>query len=260
MANGAETLLLQITDQLMGLQENQSDDNTSSEIVYLIPSELRDNPLNAARIIEQEDVDHLADSLLIEGLQQPLVVTPHEDKKLYLVSGHRRLRAIKKLFKNNRSYVFAGKQMVDKVPCIIKTFDSSLQEKISVLSGNSHKDETEEEKIARTLAADGIYEEWRDHAEVNKIKTILTRREFISAITGYSERSVGRYLKKGGCTKQIKSFKNDDIFYKALADKLQLKLCTKVEFQGKKLVIRFKDTEDINRILEDMGYGNIMNE
>ena len=42
--------------------------------------------------LTQEDLDALADSIALSGLQQPLVVTPSPDKpgKFTLISGHRR--------------------------------------------------------------------------------------------------------------------------------------------------------------------------
>jgi len=65
-----------------------------------------------------QKLDTLRHSLTANGLLNPLRVTPHK-KKFLVVDGKKRLKAIKLLART-------GAQSFSKIPCVIDTFDSSI--------------------------------------------------------------------------------------------------------------------------------------
>lgn len=71
-----------------------SDLDTGSMRVQKIPLDLID--VNPANTYTQFDIDDLAESIAVVGLQQPLVVQPNE-KRYLLLAGHRRRAALEKL-------------------------------------------------------------------------------------------------------------------------------------------------------------------
>ena len=62
------------------------------------------------------DIDALADSIAANGLEQNLVVKADTNGKYRLVTGHRRLEAIRRL--RNRGI------KIEKVPCIVRPKES----------------------------------------------------------------------------------------------------------------------------------------
>lgn len=67
--------------------------------VKLKVTEILENPLNM-RSMEADQINLLAENIEMNGLMQPLAVYDLEDGRYMLVSGHRRLAAIKKLGQN----------------------------------------------------------------------------------------------------------------------------------------------------------------
>lgn len=95
--------------------------NGLEQITYLPAEELRPDPRNFYHVGEK-DVEELAANIRTVGLQQPLRVRPYDDGGYTVVSGHRRLAAIRLLQKT---------KMFDAgVPCIIETdaVSADLQE------------------------------------------------------------------------------------------------------------------------------------
>lgn len=81
------------------------------------------------------DVDALADAIALDGLQQPLLVTPHPGKpgKYRIISGHRRRAAIEKLVKDKDQ----PREDLRPVPCMVRTYSSPAMAELQLILANS---------------------------------------------------------------------------------------------------------------------------
>ena len=87
----------------------------NNRIINLRLSDITPNPLNEVRSMEYKDIENLKDSIKIVGLLHPLVVYERGTGHYYLLSGHRRLAALKSLYDNDYT-----------VPCVV--IDKPLSE------------------------------------------------------------------------------------------------------------------------------------
>lgn len=86
---------------------------------------------NEANFYDVSKLDTLADSIAMDGLQQPLVVTPGQDGRYTVISGHRRRAAIRKLVEED------GREDLRRVPCLVKTYQSPALAELQLIMANS---------------------------------------------------------------------------------------------------------------------------
>lgn len=105
-------------------------------------------------------IDGLANLIKLSGLQQPLVVMQKEDGRYLLVTGERRLTAIKKLHENG--------DWGDVVPCIIQNLDDmdlplsdDKKLKMNMMVTNQMRDKTDADIATEIREWKEIYSELR---------------------------------------------------------------------------------------------------
>lgn len=81
--------------------------------------------------VDVSKLDTLADSIAIDGLQQPLVVTPGQDGRYTVISGHRRRAALHKLVEED------GREDLRRVPCLVKSYQSKAMAELQLITANS---------------------------------------------------------------------------------------------------------------------------
>lgn len=86
---------------------------------------------NEANFYNVSNLDTLADSISMDGLQQPLVVTAGEGGRYTVLSGHRRRAAIRKLVEED------GREDLRRVPCLVKTYQSQALAELQLIMANS---------------------------------------------------------------------------------------------------------------------------
>lgn len=86
---------------------------------------------NEANFYDVSNLDTLADSIAMDGLQQPLVVTPGQDGRYTVISGHRRRAALRKLVEED------GREDLRRVPCLVKTYQSQALAELQLIMANS---------------------------------------------------------------------------------------------------------------------------
>ena len=103
------------------LAQPVSESGTGREQIEYIDMDLLDS--DPGNFYELRDLDGLADNIATIGLQQPIRVRDGENGHVVIVSGHRRVAAIRKLVED-------GRTDLREVPCIRETDDASpaLQE------------------------------------------------------------------------------------------------------------------------------------
>lgn len=108
-----------------------SDLDTSPVQVQQIP--LEDILPNKWNFYALRDLGPLADSIAMEGLLDPLVVTPAGGGKYRLISGHRRRAAIEQLVKDKEH----PREDLRLVPCLVRTYKSEAMAKLLMILANS---------------------------------------------------------------------------------------------------------------------------
>ena len=108
-----------------------SDLDTSPVLVQKIP--LEDILPNEWNFYALRDLGPLADSIAMEGLLDPLVVTPAGGGKYRLISGHRRRAAIEQLVKDKEH----PREDLRLVPCSVRTYKSEAMAKLLMILANS---------------------------------------------------------------------------------------------------------------------------
>lgn len=111
---------------------NVSDSDTNGMQVELIDIDCID--ANDANFYELSSLKGLADSIAMDGLQQPLVVMPQaEGDHVTLLSGHRRRAAIKMLIEDTE----APREDLRAVPCVVKHYKSAAMAELQLILANS---------------------------------------------------------------------------------------------------------------------------
>ncbi|VBB08560.1 parb/sulfiredoxin [Lucifera butyrica] len=109
------------------------------ELTHLLDmSALAENKQNFYSIA---DIEVLAADISRNGIRQPLEVVMQQDGVTYrLISGHRRLAALKYL-------KVQGESVPEKVPCIIRRYESEEDEIEAIISANCQRDKTIEDEL-----------------------------------------------------------------------------------------------------------------
>ena len=83
--------------------------------------------------VSKEELKPLADSIALDGLQQYPVVMPHPEEtgKYLLLSGHRRVAAIRQLVKED------GREDLRLVPCTVREYASRNMAELQLILANS---------------------------------------------------------------------------------------------------------------------------
>lgn len=81
--------------------------------------------------VDVSKLDTLADSIAMDGLQQPLVVTPGQNGRYTVISGHRRRAAIRKLVEEE------GREDLRRVPCLVRVYQSQALAELQLIMANS---------------------------------------------------------------------------------------------------------------------------
>ena len=84
-----------------------------------------------ANFYDVSKLDTLADSIAMDGLQQPIVVTAGDGGRYTVLSGHRRRAAIRKLVEED------GREDLRRVPCLVRVYKSQALAELQLIMANS---------------------------------------------------------------------------------------------------------------------------
>ena len=251
---------------------------SNNEVVELPLSELRPNPYQPRKIFDEEALNELAISIKEHGVFQPIIVKK-SIKGYEIIAGERRYRASK----------IAG---LETIPAIIRDFTDDEMMQISLLENLQRENLTaiEEAKAYKSIIeALGLTQDEfakkigksrsymlgllklpasvQDMVLYNKISMaharVLSKLEDPKQIEALAEKVVSEgisvhsleELTQGNeYKKSVKVVKNktDNSEYKYIEKDLKEKLGTSVKINNNKLVIKFSNVQDLNRILEIM--------
>ena len=172
------------------------DKSKKSKIYFLALQDLKSNPLN--RIYEdrdtKEDLDELIDSIKEAGLQQPLIVSK-SDSGYVVLSGHRRMKALTRLFDEGIEVSYNGLVLAeDNVPVIIQYVYKTKEEQFKALvASNCYRHLSKETNRKLIAEAVKIYNKQLSEGNTDPGRT----RDNIARIANVSGRSVQRYVDIG---------------------------------------------------------------
>lgn len=106
------------------------DTNAEPQLQYIDIDQLDANEANFYAV-DVSKLDTLADSIAMDGLQQPIVVTAGEGGRYTVLSGHRRRAALRKLVEED------GREDLRRVPCLVKTYQSKALAELQLIMANS---------------------------------------------------------------------------------------------------------------------------
>lgn len=108
----------------------RADTSTEPQLQYIDIDMLDAHEANFYAV-DVSSLDALADSISMDGLQQPLVVTAGEGGRYTVISGHRRRAAIRKLVEED------GREDLRRVPCLVKAYQSQALAELQLIMANS---------------------------------------------------------------------------------------------------------------------------
>ena len=130
------------------------------------------------KVLDNEEMDQLVESIRTQGVLNPVVVRPLEDGTYEVISGHRRLHACKK----------AG---IETIPALVVEMDRDAAA-IALVDSNLHREHIlpSEKAFAYKLKMDALNRQGTSRQVGEKFSVTQ-----ISDATGDSERQVHRYIR-----------------------------------------------------------------
>ena len=183
-----------------------------SKVCFLPLTELSRNPLNwiYEDLDTKEELDELINSIKETGLQQPLIASRSETGGYVLLSGHRRLKAMKQLFETGAEVRYNDLVVTDEhIPVIIQQVYKTKEEQFRALvASNCYRHLSKETNMKLIAEAVKIYNNQLSSGKSESGRT----RDNIARIANVSGRSVQRYVdfgKKGEPAKMKDSAKKE---------------------------------------------------
>lgn len=209
----------------------------------------------------QQEIEQFAEEIYEQGgIRDPLhVYRRQKDNKYVLLGGHKRYYAC---LINKSRYSDAQRT----VPVIIEQQPKDeIEEIILIEELNQHRNYNDKQLLAR---AKRLYEVYCLLIEKDR-KPKGQKREWFAKKLNVGEKKAerlihiieGRYAEdqtKLTNKRKLKNAPNEQ--YEDVRIHLQKKLSTKVKITKNTLVISFEDVNDFNRILEEIGCENVVNE
>ena len=267
------------------IEEKIITETPKEEIVELNLSELRSNPYQPRKNFDERALQELADSIKEHGVFQP-IIAKKSIKGYEIIAGERRVKAS----------ILAGKETIpaiirdfsDQDMMEIALLENLQRENLNALEeAIAYKKLLEElsltqEKLALRLGKSRSHitnmlglltlpEEVKDMIMENKLTMgharVLSKLEDADKIKELADRIVMEnlsvrqvenlsvdtlYPKKN----QIRKHSNTNNEYKIIEEELAEKFGTKVKITNNKLEISFVNGNDLNRILEILGFDN----
>ena len=267
------------------IEEKIITETPKEEIVELNLSELRSNPYQPRKNFDERALQELADSIKEHGVFQP-IIAKKSIKGYEIIAGERRVKAS----------ILAGKETIpaiirdfsDQDMMEIALLENLQRENLKALEeAIAYKKLLEElsltqEKLALRLGKSRSHitnmlglltlpEEVKDMIMENKLTMgharVLSKLEDADKIKELADRIVMEnlsvrqvenlsvdtlYPKKN----QIRKHSNTNNEYKIIEEELAEKFGTKVKITNNKLEISFVNGNDLNRILEILGFDN----
>lgn len=267
------------------LEEKIISSTPKEEIEELLISELRSNPYQPRKNFDEKALQELASSIKEHGVFQPIIVKK-SIKGYEIIAGERRVKASELAGKETIPAIireFSDSEMmeiallenlqrenlnaVEEALAYQKLLEelSITQEELAQRLGKSRS------HITNMIGILNLPEEVKDMIMDDKISMsharVLSKMKDSDKIKNLAERIITENLS----VRQIENISDDNFYerknkikkrqstdneYKAVEEELSERLGTKVKIKNKKVEISFVNNNDLNRLLEMIGYKN----
>lgn len=178
--------------------ENNNESTVSHDILQIDVNNIDVNPYQPRKIFNEEKLKELSDSIVKNGLMQPIVVTKNEDRFL-LIAGERRLRATK----------LAN---LESIKAIILDVDKSKLRELALIE-NIQRDDLNIIEIAYSYA--GLINDYNiTHEElaniVSKSRSTITNTLRLLTLSNFSQKMLGSDKISLGHAKLIVGLNEED--------------------------------------------------
>lgn len=181
MAKIEQKMKLPKLDDLFSTQEERNKEN--AELITEIKTSDIDDFLNHPfKVLENEELYQMADSIKDKGVIVPALVRPKENGKYEMISGHRRKKASE----------LAG---IDTIPCIVREL-SDDEAIIAMVDSNMQREEIlpSERAFAYKMKLDALNHQGKSIPTLTQVVSKRTN-ELLAAEEGVSREQIRRYIR-----------------------------------------------------------------
>ena len=241
------------------------------------------NPFQPRKVFDDENLMELSESIKQHGIIQPIIVNEAAKNKYQIIAGERRFRAAKlsglktvpvvvAKLNNQQMEEFAIIENIQRVDLTeieeaiaYKQLAKNLDLKQEAIAKRVGKSRSHVANIMRLLNLPEYIQESLLKKEVTMGQTkpllsILTDEKRVKNIfeliikNNLSARQVEDLVKKGTEIKEEKIKPNKDPLLNSIENKLMVRFGTKVSIDNNKIQIKYNDNDDLNRLLELIGF------
>jgi len=241
------------------------------------------NPFQPRKVFDDENLMELSESIKQHGIIQPIIVNEAAKNKYQIIAGERRFRAAKlsglktvpvvvAKLNNQQMEEFAIIENIQRVDLTeieeaiaYKQLAKNLDLKQEAIAKRVGKSRSHVANIMRLLNLPEYIQESLLKKEVTMGQTkpllsILTDEKRVKNIfeliikNNLSARQVEDLVKKGTEIKEEKIKPNRDPLLNSIENKLMVRFGTKVSIDNNKIQIKYNDNDDLNRLLELIGF------
>ena len=171
-----------MTQKILAKQSETIDD--ANRIVYLPTDKLRPFAEHPYKVIDNDEMESLVESIKTQGVLTPIVVRPTSDGAYEIVSGHRRVFACRKLG-------------IFEVPAVVRelTREEAI---VAMADSNLHRDGLlpSEKAFAYKMKLEAMkHQGWRSDLTSDQLGGKLETAEIVGEEAGDSKNQVRRYIR-----------------------------------------------------------------
>lgn len=244
----------------------------TEEIVQLNVDELRPNPYQPRTVFDEEALKELSESIKEHGVIEPIIVKK-SIKGYDVIAGERRLKASK--LAGNKTIPAIIRQLSDDKMAEIALLENLQRENLTALEeARAYKslieklDITQEElakKVSKSRShvtnmlgllrlpnevQDMVQDKKLSMSHARTLSKLKDKEEIIKmADEIVNEKMTVRKIEEKSSEKQKKTPQKKSNKYEYVEDLLRERLDTKIKIKDHKILIKFSDTDDLNRIL-----------
>ncbi|MBO5454525.1 MAG: ParB/RepB/Spo0J family partition protein [Clostridia bacterium] len=184
MANNGRNIGLKSYDDLFKTDVGRK----TEEIIPMQLSELKPFSEQPFKVLDNEDMEELVDSIKVNGVLSPIVVRPHPEGGYEILSGHRRARACEKAGITEVPVVVKD---LDDDTAVILLVDSNLQREHILPSEKAFAYQMRLEAMKRKAGRPAQ----ENSAQIGSNFSGMESREILAEQVGESKNQISRYIR-----------------------------------------------------------------
>jgi ParB family chromosome partitioning protein len=272
-----------VTDLVGSLEDDTEKAKELASTVAI--STLQPNPFQPRKIFSDVEIQELSDSIKQNGIIQPIIVNEVAKNSYQIVAGERRYRAAKLANLKEVPVVIAkldSKQMeefaiIENIQRVdltdieeavaYKQLAKSLNLKQDEIAKRVGKSRSHVANILRLVnlpqyIQDAMLQKEISMGQAKPLLSILSNEKLLKEVfdrivaNNLTARDVEQLIKKlqSGDDVTTKVIKKRDPLLNGIENKLMIRFGTRVSISDNKIVLKYNGVEDLNKILELMGY------